>query len=61
LSLTSRRIARFAQWDESDFSQQKSLINFPNPELLEYAEHSLVKLKGEQQKLLGALSGRRGT
>jgi hypothetical protein len=52
--------AFIAQWDEGDFSQQVSLINFPNPELLEYAERAFVKLKREQQDLLGALSGRNG-
>ena len=52
--------AFIAQWDEGDFTQQKSLINFPNPELLEYAGHTFAKLKKEQQELLGALSrGRR--
>ena len=50
--------AFIAQWDEGDFTQQKSLINFPNPDILEYAEQTFVKLKKEQQELLGALSPR---
>lgn len=48
--------AFIAQWDEGDFSQQVSLIDFPNPDVVEYAEHTFVKLKKEQQQLIGVLS-----
>ena len=44
--------AFIAQWDEGNFSQHKSIINFP-PDLLDYATHTFAKLKEEQQGLLG--------
>jgi hypothetical protein len=44
--------AFIAQWDNSDFSQNKALIEFP-PGVLNYTAGTFSKLKEEQQQLLG--------
>jgi hypothetical protein len=44
--------AFIAQWDEGNFSDHKSLINFP-PDVLNYATKTFARLKEEQQGLLG--------
>ncbi len=41
-----------ARWNAGDFREHKSLINFPRPDLLQYAEDRFAVLKNEQQKLL---------
>jgi hypothetical protein len=44
--------AFIAQWDEGNFSDHKSLINFP-PDVLGYATRTFARLKEKQQGLLG--------
>jgi hypothetical protein len=43
------------KWEEEDFSEQHSIINFPD-DLLDYAAHSYRELKSEQLRLLGMRS-----
>lgn len=41
------------KWENEDFSEHTSSIEYPNTELLEYISKSYVALKTEQRKLLG--------
>lgn len=49
------------QWEEGDFSEHVSVLNFPSAELLRYASVSFVHLKSEQDFLLGVTSARSTT
>jgi hypothetical protein len=40
------------RWEQGDFSENTSLINFPSKELLEYVSAAFVGLKAEQTELL---------
>ncbi len=46
------------KWQDNDFSEHKSLINFPRKTLTEYALQSFKQLKSKQAKLIGEVSGR---
>jgi len=41
------------QWEQGDFSELTSVINFPSPDLFLFASEGFTRLKGEQQRLLG--------
>ncbi len=41
------------KWEQKDFSEHASLVNFPSKSLLDYADNSYYQLKMEQTKLLG--------
>jgi hypothetical protein len=41
------------QWEQGDFSELGSVINFPSPDLFLFASEGFTRLKGEQQRLLG--------
>ncbi|WP_257463589.1 hypothetical protein [Archangium lipolyticum] len=46
------------RWEEKDFSEHSSLVNFPT-EVLDYAHKSFLHLKAEQSRLLGLVNKRR--
>jgi hypothetical protein len=39
-------------WEKGDYSENKSLINFPREPLMQYVNTTFLKLKSEQQRLL---------
>jgi hypothetical protein len=41
------------KWENNDFSEHTSLIDYPNQELIEYIRKSYVELKAEQSQLIG--------
>jgi hypothetical protein len=41
------------KWENNDFSEHTSLIDYPTQELIEYIRKSYVALKAEQGKLIG--------
>jgi hypothetical protein len=41
------------KWENKDFSEHTSLVNYPAGVLLDYARESFQKLKTEQEELLG--------
>ena len=41
------------KWDNNDFSEHTSLIDYPTKELIEYIRKSYVALKTEQKRLIG--------
>ena len=48
------------RWENQDYTEHISLVNFPRQEVRTYAEKSFTDLKNEQARLLGLLSGKRG-
>jgi hypothetical protein len=47
------------QWDEGDYSEHASVINFPAEEVQQYARDRFTQLKSEQLRLLGVLQQER--
>ncbi len=50
--------ALLKKWQDNDFSEHKSLINYPRKTLTEYALQSFKQLKSKQAELIGEVSGR---
>lgn len=48
------------RWKSSDFSRQGSPVHFPREELEQYTTSAYLRLKGEQDRLLGYEKGRLG-
>jgi hypothetical protein len=46
------------KWQDNDFSEHLSLIDYPRKPLTEYAIQSFKQLKSKQAKLIGEVSGR---
>ena len=46
------------QWENNDFSEHMSIINFPGRKLLEYSHKSFKSLKEKQAKLIGEIAKR---
>jgi hypothetical protein len=44
------------KWERGDFSENLSLLTFPQTEFLKYVAESFNALKSEQAKLLGKVS-----
>lgn len=47
------------RWENNDYSEHISLVNYPRQEVRTYAEESFADLKHEQERLLGLLGGKR--
>ncbi len=41
------------KWEDNDFSEHTSLIEYPTQSLLEYTQRSFQRLKAEQEELIG--------
>ncbi len=50
--------AVFKEWENGDYRNRNSAIDFPRAELVEYVNLSFRRLKGEQQRLLGSVRPR---
>ncbi len=46
------------QWENNDFSEHASIINFPDGKLLDYSHKSFKSLKEKQAKLIGEITKR---
>src|SRR5437879_4474315 len=49
------------KWENNDFSEHTSIINYPGQKLLEYSHNSFRCLKEKQAKLIGEMSRKSST
>jgi hypothetical protein len=49
------------KWENQDYTEHTSLVNYPWEDVCAYVETSFMSLKREQAKLLGLLEGRKMT
>ena len=47
------------RWDNGDYTEHISLVNYPRQEVRTYVEKSFADLKNEQARLLGLLGGKK--